>query len=51
MQLCNTISFYPLFVARLDLADAELRKSNEFNIIGNFRLLHAGCLEEKETRL
>lgn len=40
MQLCNTISFCPLLQALFDLTYAELCKSNEFNIIGNFRLLH-----------
>lgn len=47
MQLCNTINFCPLFLALLDLTDAELRESNEFNIIRNFRLFHTGCLEER----
>lgn len=48
MQLCNTIRFCPLLLALLDFTDAELRKSNEFNIIRNFRLLHTRCLEERE---
>lgn len=48
MQLCKTINFCPLFLALLDLTDAELRESNEFNIIRNFRLFHTGCLEERE---
>lgn len=49
MQLCKTISFCPLLLALLDLTDAELRKSDEFNIIRNFRFLHARSLEERIT--
>lgn len=44
MQLSNTICSCPLLLPRPELIDAKLRKSNQFDIIWNFRLLQTRCL-------
>lgn len=38
-----------LSLALLPLTDAKLSKSNEFNVIRNFRLLHTRCLCRKQN--
>lgn len=45
---CADVSFRPLLLALLNLTDAELCKSDEFHVVGYFRLLHAGRLKERK---
>lgn len=44
----TVVTFCPLLMALFNLTDAELCKSDEFNVIRYFRFLHAGCLDERK---
>lgn len=44
------VTLCPLLLALVNLTDAELCKSDEFNIIRYFRFLHPGCLQERKQR-